>query len=72
MRVASYHSLNGREISRETVEQLLRDILREEAKKNHCIWLGATPKPPCMKLEKPSVAGIMERCCTLAKLPLCA
>src|SRR6202047_832934 len=33
MRVASYHSLSGREISREMVEQLLRDILREEAKK---------------------------------------
>ena len=33
MRVASYLSLSGREISRETVEQLLRDILREEAKK---------------------------------------
>jgi chromosomal replication initiator protein len=33
MRVASYPSLSGREISRETVEQLLRDILREEAKK---------------------------------------
>src|SRR3979411_2572805 len=33
MRVASYQSLNGRECSRETVEQLLRDILREEAKK---------------------------------------
>jgi chromosomal replication initiator protein len=33
MRVASYQSLSGREISRETVEQLLRDILREEAKK---------------------------------------
>src|ERR1700716_1469016 len=32
MRVASYQSLSGREISRETVEQLLRDILREEAK----------------------------------------
>jgi chromosomal replication initiator protein len=33
MRVASYPSLSGREISRETLEQLLRDILREEAKK---------------------------------------
>ncbi len=33
MRVASYQSLSGREISRETIEQLLRDILREEAKK---------------------------------------
>src|SRR6266576_4553040 len=33
MRVTSYQSLSGREISRETVEQLLRDILREEAKK---------------------------------------
>jgi chromosomal replication initiator protein len=33
IRVASYPSLSGREISRETVEQLLRDILREEAKK---------------------------------------
>jgi chromosomal replication initiator protein len=33
MRVASYPSLSGLEISRETVEQLLRDILREEAKK---------------------------------------
>ena len=33
MRVASYLSLTGREISRETVEQLLGDILREEAKK---------------------------------------
>jgi chromosomal replication initiator protein len=33
MRVASYPSLSGREISRETVEQLLRDILREETKK---------------------------------------
>jgi chromosomal replication initiator protein len=33
MRVASYQSLSGREISRETVEQLLQDILREEAKK---------------------------------------
>ena len=33
MRVASYLSLSSREISCETVEQLLRDILREEAKK---------------------------------------
>jgi chromosomal replication initiator protein len=33
MRVASFVSLSGREISRETVEQLLRDILQEEAKK---------------------------------------
>jgi chromosomal replication initiator protein len=33
MRVASYQSLSGREISRETVAQLLRDILQEEAKK---------------------------------------
>src|SRR6202022_402401 len=33
VRVASFQSLNGRECSRETVEQLLRDILREEAKK---------------------------------------
>ena len=33
MRVASYQSLSGREFSRETVEQLLRDILREEARK---------------------------------------
>src|SRR6478672_432687 len=33
IRVASYQSLSGREFSRETVEQLLRDILREEAKK---------------------------------------
>ena len=33
MRVASYQSLSGRVISRETVEELLRDILREEAKK---------------------------------------
>ena len=32
-RVASYQSLSGREFSRETVEQLLRDILREEARK---------------------------------------
>jgi chromosomal replication initiator protein len=33
MRVASFVSLSGRDISRETVEQLLRDILQEEAKK---------------------------------------
>jgi chromosomal replication initiator protein len=33
MRVASYQSLSGREFSREKVEQLLRDILREEAGK---------------------------------------
>ena len=33
VRVGSYQSLNGRACSRETVEQLLRDILREEAKK---------------------------------------
>jgi chromosomal replication initiator protein len=33
MRVASYQSLSDREISRETVEQLLRDILQEEAQK---------------------------------------
>jgi chromosomal replication initiator protein len=39
MRVASYQSLNGRECSRETLEQLLRDILREEAKKTVTIEL---------------------------------
>jgi chromosomal replication initiator protein len=33
MRVASFVSLSGREVSRETVEQLLRDILQEEARK---------------------------------------
>lgn len=33
MRVASYQSLSGREISRETLEQLLLDILQAEAKK---------------------------------------
>jgi chromosomal replication initiator protein len=33
MRVASYQSLSGRAISREMVEQLLRDILQEEAKR---------------------------------------
>ncbi len=32
-RVASYHSLSGREISRESVENLLRDILQEQARK---------------------------------------
>jgi chromosomal replication initiator protein len=32
-RIGSYQSLNGRECSCETVEQLLRDILREECKK---------------------------------------
>jgi chromosomal replication initiator protein len=32
-RVVSYQSLNGRECTRETVEQLLRDLLREEARK---------------------------------------
>jgi chromosomal replication initiator protein len=32
-RVGSYQALNGRECSCETVEQLLRDILREECKK---------------------------------------
>ena len=32
MRVASFVSLSGREISQETVEQLLRDILQEEAR----------------------------------------
>ena len=32
-RVGSYQSLNRRECSCETIEQLLRDILREEAKK---------------------------------------
>jgi chromosomal replication initiator protein len=37
MRVASYQSLNGREISRETVEQLLLDILQAEAKKTVAI-----------------------------------
>ena len=34
MRVASYLSLSSREISCETVERLLRDILQEEAKKS--------------------------------------
>src|ERR1700688_5081447 len=33
VRVASYQSLNGGECSREVLEQLLRDILREEARK---------------------------------------
>jgi chromosomal replication initiator protein len=33
MRVASYQSLSGGEFSHETVEELLRDILREEARK---------------------------------------
>ena len=33
MRVASYQSLSGLKISLATVEQLLRDILQEEAKK---------------------------------------
>jgi chromosomal replication initiator protein len=33
MRVASYASLSGREVTRETVEQLLRDILQEEARR---------------------------------------
>src|ERR1700722_415118 len=33
MRVASFVSLSGREVTRETVEHLLRDILQEEAKK---------------------------------------
>ncbi|MBV8967755.1 MAG: chromosomal replication initiator protein DnaA [Verrucomicrobia bacterium] len=33
MRVASFASLSGREVSREAVEGLLRDILQEEAKK---------------------------------------
>lgn len=33
MRVASYASLSGREVSQEAVEQLLRDILQEEARK---------------------------------------
>ena len=42
MRVASYQSLSGREFSRETVEQLLRDILREEVKKT-----VITNKPSC-------------------------
>lgn len=32
-RVASYHSLSGREISRETIETLLRDIFQEQARK---------------------------------------
>src|SRR6266481_5162199 len=33
MRVASFASLSGREVSRDAVEHLLRDILQEEAKK---------------------------------------
>ncbi|MBV9489382.1 MAG: chromosomal replication initiator protein DnaA [Verrucomicrobia bacterium] len=33
MRVASYASLSGREVSQEAIEQLLRDILQEEARK---------------------------------------
>jgi len=33
MRVAAYQSLIGRGISRETMEQLLRDTLREEAER---------------------------------------
>ena len=33
IRVGCYQSLNGRECSCETIEQLLRDILREECKK---------------------------------------
>jgi chromosomal replication initiator protein len=33
MRVASFASLSGQQVSRETVEQLLRDILQEEAKR---------------------------------------
>jgi chromosomal replication initiator protein len=33
IRVASFASLSGKEISRETIEQLLRDILLEEAEK---------------------------------------
>src|SRR6202030_2212659 len=33
VRVASYQSFNGGECSREVLEQLLRDILREEARK---------------------------------------
>ena len=33
MRVASYQSMGGREFSCETAEELLRDILREEARK---------------------------------------
>jgi chromosomal replication initiator protein len=33
LRVVSYQSLSGREVSREALEQLLKDILREEAKK---------------------------------------
>jgi chromosomal replication initiator protein len=33
MRVASFASLSGREVSRESVEQLLRDLLQEEARR---------------------------------------
>jgi chromosomal replication initiator protein len=33
MRVASYHSLSGREITREVLENLLRDIFQEQARK---------------------------------------
>src|ERR1700730_8370513 len=33
MRVASFASLSGQQVSRETVEQLLRDILQEEARR---------------------------------------
>jgi chromosomal replication initiator protein len=33
MRVASFASLSGREVTKEVVEQLLRDILQEEARK---------------------------------------
>ena len=33
MRAGSYQSLSGREVSREALEQLLRDILQEKAKK---------------------------------------
>lgn len=32
-RVASYHSLSGREVTRETIENLLRDIFQEQARK---------------------------------------
>jgi chromosomal replication initiator protein len=37
MRVAAYQSLIGRGVSRETMEQLLRDTLREEAAKTLAI-----------------------------------
>ena len=33
LRVVSYQSMSGREVSREALEQLLKDILREEARK---------------------------------------